>query len=136
MRDGFYTRAEGQSAEVAGHLQSELFEQLEERGRLVAARTDDGEPEPSAEAIAALTPLLVEESLAAAATLVEDVEGVRARGRQGSTGRRRRARKAACRHLSRQYEPGRTASYTLPQNWQMRDGGRTPLVGGEALREA
>jgi len=82
VRGGLYSSAEGQSAEVAGHLQSELFEQLEERDRLVAARTDDREPEPSAEAIAALTSLLVEESLAAAATLVEDVEGVRARGRR------------------------------------------------------
>jgi len=83
VRGGFYSRAEGQSAEAAGHLQSELFEQLEERGRLVATRTYDGEPKPSGEAIAARTAALVDEPVAAAATLVEDVESMRARGRRG-----------------------------------------------------
>jgi len=70
-----YSRAESQSAE-ASHLQSELLEQLDKQERLVAVRADDRDPQPSGEAAAALAAALVEEPLAAAATLVEDVEGV------------------------------------------------------------
>jgi hypothetical protein len=81
----FYAQADGQSAE-AGHLQSELFEQLDEQERLVAARAEDRDSEPSGEALAALTPPFIEEPLAAAAALVEDVEGARARGWRGHHG--------------------------------------------------
>ena len=82
MRGGFYSRADGQSAE-AGDLQSELFEQFGEQEWLVAARAGDREAEPPGEAVAAFAAPLVEQPLAAGAALVEDVEGVQARGRRG-----------------------------------------------------
>ena len=80
MRGAFYSRADGQSAE-AGDLQSELFEQLGEQERLIAARAGDREAKPPGEAMAACTAPLVQQPLAAGAALVEDVEGVRARRR-------------------------------------------------------
>lgn len=82
MRGAFYSRADGQSAE-AGDLQPELFEQLGEQERLVAARAGDRQPKPSGEAAAGFTATFVEQPLAARAALVEDVEGMgeRRRGR-------------------------------------------------------
>jgi hypothetical protein len=53
-----------------------LLQQLCEQDRLVAGWAGDRGPEPSGEAAACLTALLVEESLAAAGALIEDVETV------------------------------------------------------------
>ena len=78
-------QADGQSAE-AGHLQSELFEQLGEQQRFVAARAEDRDPEPTDETMAARAEAFIEEPLATAAALVEDVEGTGARGWRGDHG--------------------------------------------------
>jgi hypothetical protein len=55
-----------------------LLQQLRKQGRLVAGRAGNRDTEASGEAVAALTALLVEEPLAAAAAFVKDVETVAA----------------------------------------------------------
>jgi hypothetical protein len=64
----------------------QLLQQLGEQDGLIAGRTGDGDPEPPGEAAAALTASLVEEPLAAADALVEDVETVSAAWRHRDHG--------------------------------------------------
>jgi hypothetical protein len=61
---------------ATGRSSWQLLQQLGEQDRLVTDRTGEGDAEPSGEAVAALTALLVEEPLAAVAAFVKDVETV------------------------------------------------------------